>query len=197
MISLDQVTLWLLGYKYLALFPLAIAEGQIITVLAGFFVSLGQLNLWLAYIIIVIGDLVGDPLHYFVGRLGGEKFITKWGHHFGVNEKQVLSLEKQFDKRGSQLLFIGKMSHGIGGAFLVAAGIIKMPFDKFIFSNMLATLLKSLILLLIGYYFGQALSTINSYLEKIALTTVGIGLFAFLIYFFYFRKKQNNEQSAA
>ncbi len=195
MTSLDQVTLWLLGYKYLALFPLAVAEGPIITVLAGFFVSLGQLNFWLAYIIIVAGDLIGDAIHYFIGRLGGEKFITKWGHHIGINENQVTSLEKQFDKRGSQLLFIGKMSHGIGGAFLVAAGIIKMPFDKFIFSNMLATLLKSLILLLVGYYFGQALSTINSYLERIALISIGLAIFAFLIYFFYFRKKQNNGQS--
>lgn len=195
MISLDQVTLWLLGYKYFALFPLAVAEGPIVTVIAGFFVSLGQLNFWLAYFIIVAGDLIGDAIHYLIGRWGGEKFITKWGHHLGISETQVASLEKQFDKRGSQLLFIGKMSHGIGGAFLVAAGIIKMPFGKFIFSNMLATLLKSLILLLIGYYFGQALSTINTYLERIALISIGIGIFAFLIYFFYFRKKQNNGQS--
>jgi len=195
MISLDQVNLWLIGYKYLALFPLAVAEGPIVTVIAGFFVSLGQLNLWLAYFVIVAGDLIGDAIHYFIGRWGGEKFINKWGHYFGINENQVASLEKQFDKRGEKLLFIGKMSHGIGGAFLVAAGIIKMPFGKFIFSNMLATLLKSLILLLIGYYFGQALSTINTYLERIALISIGLGFFAFLIYFFYFRKKQNNGQS--
>jgi len=190
MFSLDQATLWLLGYKYLALFPLAIAEGPIITVVAGFFVSLGQLNFWLVYVIIVLGDLAGDAIHYLIGRFGGEKFIAKWGRYIGINKNQVASLEKQFDERGKQLLFIGKMSHGIGGAFLVAAGIIKMPFDKFMFSNMLATLIKSLILLLLGYYFGQALSTINSYLERIALITIGLAIFVFLIYFFYFRNKR-------
>ena len=196
MISLDQVILWLLGYKYLALFPLAVAEGPIITVIAGFFVSSGHLNFWLAYFIIVAGDLIGDAIHYFIGRWGGEKFIAKWGHYIGVGQAQVISLEKQFAKRGGRLLFIGKMSHGIGGAFLVAAGLIKMPFDKFIFSNMFATLLKSLILLLIGYYFGHALSAINSYLERTALILIGLGIFAFLIYFFYFRKKQDNGQPA-
>ena len=188
--SLDQILLWLTQYKFFALFPLTVAEGPVITVIAGFFSSLNYLNFWLAYAIIIAGDLAGDTLHYLIGRLGGERFIARWGRYIGVGQEQVLSLEKQFDKRGGQLLFIGKMSHGIGGAFLVAAGIIKMPFDKFIFSNMLATLLKSLLLLLLGFYFGHALSTINTYLERISLIALGAAILAALIYFFYFRKKK-------
>ena len=192
MTSLQQIILWLSAYKYFALFPLAVAEGPIITVIAGFFASLGYLNFWLAYIIIVAGDLIGDALHYAIGRFGGSQFIVRWGHYFGIGLDQVESLEKQFDKRGDKLLFIGKMSHGIGGAFLIAAGIIKMSFGKFIFSNMLASLLKSMLLLLIGFYFGHALATISTYLEKIALISIGAAIFAFLIYFFYFRKNSND-----
>ncbi|MDD2753716.1 MAG: DedA family protein [Candidatus Portnoybacteria bacterium] len=195
MTPLQQIILWLSAYKYFALFPLAVAEGPIITVAAGFFVSTGHLNFWLAYLVIVAGDLVGDVLHYAVGRFGGIKFIEKWGRLVGVGEKEVQSLESQFDKRGSNLLFIGKMSHGIGGAFLIAAGIIKMPFDKFIFSNMMATLIKSLLLLLLGFYFGHALSTISTYLERISLIFIGAAIGAFLIYFFYFRKGRNNSAS--
>ena len=189
-LSLDQAASWLMHYKYLALFPLAVLEGPIITVITGFFSSLGYINFFLAYIVIVIGDLVGDAFHYALGRFGREKFIDKWGRYIGVNKKQIESIEKQFDKRGSKLLFIGKMAHGIGGAFLVAAGMIKMPFDKFIFSNFLATLVKSFILLLAGFYFGRALDSINSYLEKISLILIGIAGFSLLIYFLYFRKNK-------
>ncbi len=192
-ISLDQAALWLAQYKYFALFPLAVAEGPIITVVAGFFTSLGYLNFWFAYIIIVIGDLAGDAVHYSFGRWGGRAFIDRWGKWFGVGPGQIETIEKQFNKRGDKLLFIGKMSHGVGGAFLIAAGLIKMPFDKFIFANMLATLIKSLVLLLLGFYFGHALSTINTYLEKITLITFGAVIFGALIYFLYFRKKSYGE----
>lgn len=193
--ALDQLILWLSGYKYLALLPLAVAEGPVITVIAGFLASLGLFNFWLAYIIIVIGDLAGDALHYAFGRFGGRSFVGRWGKYLGVGPGQIETIEKQFAKRGDKLLFIGKMSHGIGGAFLVAAGLIKMPFDKFIFANMLATLIKSLILLLLGFYFGHALSAINTYLEKISLISAGLAIFAALIYFFYFRNHKTAKET--
>jgi len=194
-LALSQITVWLLQYKYFALFPLAVFEGPIITIIAGFFSSLGYINFFGAYFVIVAGDIAGDVLHYAVGRYGGRKFIDKWGRFIGVGEREVESLEKQFEKRGSKLLFIGKMSHGVGGAFLVAAGIIKMPFDKFIFSNFLATLLKSLILLVVGYYFGQAFVTINSYLEKIAVLSIAIAVTSALAYILYHRQKTKKELS--
>ncbi len=195
-LSFDQIIPWLLHYKYLALFPLTVIEGPIITVIAGFFSSLGYINFFLAYAVIVAGDLGGDALHYLVGRVGGIKFIDKWGRFIGVGKDQVESMERQFSKRGSKLLFIGKMSHGVGGAFLVAAGIIKMPFYEFMFSNMLATLVKSMILLIIGFYFGHAFKLINSILEKIALIAIGVSVLAVVIYLFYFRKKRNNNSIA-
>jgi membrane-associated protein len=192
-ITLAQITLWLMHYKYFALLPMAIIEGPIVTIITGFFASLGYINFFYAYLIIIAGDLVGDAIHYFLGRIGGRRFVDRWGKFFKVGEKEITSLERQFEKRGNKLLFIGKVAHGIGGAFLIAAGVIKMPFDKFIFSNMLATLLKSLILLILGFYFGHAYRLINSVLEKIALGTIGLSILAAVIYFFYL-KKNNKAQ---
>ncbi len=190
-IAPDQITQWLLAYKYLALFPLTVVEGPIITVIAGFFVSLGYVNFFWVYVVVMAGDLGGDALHYLAGRWGGRRFVDRWGKYLGIGPDQVDFLEKQFARRGSRLIFIGKMSHGIGGAFLVAAGLIKMPFGQFMFSNLLATFVKSFLLLLVGYYFGRALLTISSALERIAVISIGAAVLAFLIYFFYFRKKRN------
>lgn len=191
-LSLNQLVSWLATYKYFALFPLAVIEGPIITIIAGFFSSLGYINFFAAYGVIVVGDLIGDVGHYLIGRFGGRKFIDRWGRYLGVGEQQVESLEKQFVKRGDKLLFIGKMSHGVGGAFLVAAGIIKMPLGKFLSSNFLATLIKSMALLLVGFYFGRAFTLINTYLERVAIISAGTAVLLLIVYFFYFRKKQNN-----
>lgn len=190
---LSQITSWLFQYKYFALFPLAVFEGPIITIITGFFSSLGYINFFGAYFVIVAGDLVGDVLHYAFGRYGGRKFIDKWGRFIGVGEREVGSLEKQYEKRGQKLLFIGKMTHGVGGAFLIAAGVIKMPFDKYIFSNFLATLIKSMILLIVGYYFGQAFTAINSYLEKIAVLSIAITVTMAVAYILYHRQKTKKE----
>ncbi|MCX6731890.1 MAG: DedA family protein [Candidatus Parcubacteria bacterium] len=192
--SFAQITSWLLQYKYFALFPLAVIEGPIITIITGFFSSLGYINFLGAYAVIVAGDLAGDVLHYIIGRFGGRKFIDKWGRFIGVGEREVELVEKQFTKRGDKLLFIGKMSHGVGGAFLVAAGIIKMPFDRFFFSNFLATLVKSLILLIIGFYFGHAFAAINSYLEKFAVLSVAIAVTLLIAYLFYHHHKNNKHE---
>jgi len=191
-LSLNQAISWLATYKYFALFPLAVIEGPIITIITGFFSSLGYINFFAAYFVITAGDLTGDILYYLAGRYGGRKFIDRWGRFIGVGEREVEALEKQFDKRGSKLLFIGKLSHGVGGAFLAAAGVIKMPFINFFFSNFLATLLKSLALLIVGYYFGQAFITINSFLEKIALISVAVTFLAVLGYFLYHRQQNKN-----
>jgi membrane protein DedA with SNARE-associated domain len=194
LISLSQTIGWIFGYGYPALFILAVIEGPIVTVIAGFFASLGYLNFFIAYPVIVAGDLGGDVIYYLIGRFGGIRFINKWGKYIGLGPDEILALEKHFEKHGRRLLFIGKMSHGIGGAFLVAAGLVKMPFGEFFSSNFLATLAKSLILLLIGFFFGHALVGVNSVLEKISVVLIGAGFFFFLIYFLYFRKKRRNLQ---
>lgn len=187
-LSASQLISELIKYKYFLLYPGAVFEGPVITVIAGFLASLGYFNIFAAYAVIVIGDLTGDALHYAVGFWGREKFVKRWGRYIGIDEKRVIKLENGFRKHGGKVLFVGKISHGVGGAFLVAAGLAKMPFWEFIWSNAIATFLKSLILLLIGFYFGEFIEKINSFLELIGLIFVGIAIIVGLIYFFYYPK---------
>lgn len=190
-LSLDTAMQWLLHYRYLILFPIAIVEGPIITIIAGFLASLGYLNIFLAYGIIVIGDLTGDGLWYALGYFSRHRHIGRWGKLFGLTDERIQRLEKHFEKHSGKTLSLGKISHGIGTVFLVAAGAAKMPFWKFIYYNFWGTLVKSLFLILIGYYFGHALTKINSYLEFVADIFIAAGLLVALGLFVYSRRKKN------
>lgn len=190
--SLTQIILWLEQYKYFAIFPLAFIEGPIITIIVGFLSSLGYINIFFSFPVIVAGDLASDLMYFWLGSKGGNKFISKWGRYFGISQQQVESFEKYFDKHAGKMLFLGKISHGIGTAFLVAAGLAKMPFIKFLFYNSLATFLKSFALILIGFYFGYAFTAINSYLEKIAVLSVLVAITFLIGYLLYFHKKKEN-----
>ncbi len=192
-LSITEITNLLIQYRYFILFPIVVFEGPIITVVAGFLTSLGYFNFFTVYAVAVAGDLAGDALHYAVGYWGGGKFIRKYGHYFFMDEKRIIKLEKSFERNGNKMLFIGKMAHGAGGAFLIAAGLVKMPFREFMRSNLLATILKSLTLLLLGFYYGAFLSKINSYLDYIAAIFIGAVIIIAVIYFFYYPKKNEGK----
>lgn len=192
--TLSTFLSWLLAYKYWALFPIAVIEGPIITVAAGFLITVGVFNPFLAYAVIVIGDTVGDVLHYCVGYFGGKRFIERWGKYFGVSLESIVPLEKTFADKGHSFFFWGKALHGIGGALLVAAGLIRYPFGKFLVSNVLGTLVKSALLLVLGFYFGQFLEKINSSLNIVAVVTIVIVPIALVVYFAWKKSRHARSQ---
>lgn len=189
-LSIPEITQLLLQYKYLILFPIIAIEGPVATVIAGFISSLGYFNLFVAYLVVTAGDVAGDCVYYAIGYWGREKFLKRWGKYIGFPLEKVVHVEKHFERHGVKTLFIGKMTHGIGGIFLVAAGLVKMPFSKFVGANFGATLIKSLALILIGYFFGQAIMKINSILEFISAISISIGIIVSLVFFSYYRKKK-------
>ncbi|MDO8593278.1 MAG: DedA family protein [bacterium] len=180
--SFAQIFSWLISYKYLILFPITVVEGPIITIIAGFLSSLGIFNLLIAYLVVLAGDLAGDSLYYAIGRWGREKFIAKWGKYIGLNIGRVVRMEEQFKKRGQSILIWGKISHVFGSIILVSAGIVKVKYRDFLFFNFLATLPKSAIFILIGFYFGQAYARIYKYFDWTVLIMFSLGIASIIVY---------------
>ncbi|OHA19735.1 MAG: hypothetical protein A2836_00210 [Candidatus Taylorbacteria bacterium RIFCSPHIGHO2_01_FULL_45_63] len=181
--SLEAIIALLTTYKYLLLFPIVVVEGPIITVIAGFLSSLGQLNFFISYAIAVVGDVVGDCIYYALGFYGRQKFIERWGRFLGITLERVEKMDKHFEKHSGKTLIIGKLSHAVGSLVLVAAGMAKVPFWKFVWYNFIATLPKSLILLLIGFYFGETYAKINTYLDYTAIISTVLAVLSVIIYF--------------
>jgi membrane protein DedA with SNARE-associated domain len=175
---------WLTTYRYLILFPIAVIEGPIVTILAGFLASLGEMNLWICYPLIVVADVLGDVFMYAQGRWGGKPIVEKWGHFFGIKPTIITRLEEHFKKHPGKTLVLGKLSHFFGGPILIAAGMARMQLSAFIWFNFLATLPKSLILLLVGFYFGAAYATLDHFFKFaswVALALIVLCLVTYLI----------------
>lgn len=190
MLSLVQIYYSLIGYQYLVLFPLVAIEGPIISVVAGFLIAQGLMNVYLAYFIIITADLVGDGLYYALGR---------WGANFGmklfrISEEKLTQLESYFSSHGGKTILWGKLAHGIGTSFLFAAGAAKMPFRKFIYYNIIGTIPKSIILLFIGYLFGQSYARIGKYFDYYALFTLSLGIILIAIYLIVAKKLRKKEE---
>jgi membrane protein DedA with SNARE-associated domain len=172
---------WIASYRYLILFPLVVIEGPIVTIIAGFLASLGQMNLLICYPLVVVGDIVGDLLMYAQGRWGGKPAVEKWGRRFGVKPSFVERLERHFAKHPGKTLVVGKLTQFFGGPILIAAGMAQMPILDFIWFNIIGTLPKSLILLLIGFYFGAAYATFDKIFNVAGLAVAAVIAIAVIV----------------
>ncbi len=186
MFTLATIIGWLLKYKYSILFPIAVIEGPIITILGGFLVAQGVLDLYAVYLLLVVGDLVGDSLYYAIGRFGGRRFIKRWGYIFGLKEKHLVAAETKFKAHPKKILLIGK-TQAWGSLTLVAAGITEMPYSSFLFINLIGTAVKTLLLLIIGYYFGQAYNSLAHYFDYFGIASIALTIIIILI--IWLRKK--------
>lgn len=183
-VSLDDVLGILAANAYLLLLPLAIAEGPIVAIASGVLVAAGHLRPLPAFAIIVAGDLIGDALLYALGRWCGHRMDKTWAR-LG-RSRRVMALRDQFSRRADQTLVIGKLTHGIGALVLSVAGMVRMPFSRFLVVNFVATLPKVLVLMGAGYAFASSYSAIAQNATYVYLPLFGLGAVA--IYLLLFRR---------
>ncbi len=145
-----------------------------VSVFSGFLASVGLMNFLLAYFTVALGDFIGDLMYYSFGKFGREKFIKTKGHYIGVSMEKVQKLEKHFEKHAFKTLFTGKLLHGIGTITLVAAGIANVGYKKIAAANSISTAVKSMALILIGYYFGKAYENLNLYLGIVTFAILAV-----------------------
>ncbi len=188
-LSVDTLTTLVENHGLLLLFPLSVAEGPIVSVIAGWLVKLGLLPLIGTYAVLVAGDLIGDALHYALGRFGAGWLPPRWRARLGIDRALIVDLTRHFDRSGGRTLVLAKLTHSLGFAALIAAGAARMSFGKFLWFNLLATLPKSAALLGLGYALGHAAGAIDLWLWRASLSGFAIGAIL-LIWIFKFRDQR-------
>lgn len=179
----------LLQYKYLILFPAVMIEGPISIMLSGLMISLGFMSVWPVFILVVCGDVIGDFIRYGLGRWGGQAAVIRWGKYFGFDERHIVGVEKAFKNRTGFLLIVTKFAYGAGTIFLAAAGMVKVPILKLLGYDFVGSILKSSILLYVGYYFGQSIYKVNSSLEIAAFVVLSVVIISIFIWGYRYGKK--------
>lgn len=173
----------IIQYKYPLLFLIVIPEGPIITLLAGAFVKLGFLSFWIAYFTLMAGDLVSDTMWYFIGYYGGPKFVIRFGKYLGINMEKVRVVSKFFHTYQARILFISKITTGFGFALvtLITAGLVKIPFKKYVQYNVLGQFIWTAFLIGLGYTFEHLYVTIDNIMGRATIITVAVIIVGIII----------------
>lgn len=187
MIDQAQLIALLKGHGAYILTPLAVIEGPVVTVIAGWLASIGVINLAKAYVLVVVADLVGDSILYLLGRYAPLALPQSWRNRIGASPRNLVRLRQSFRDTGPKILMIGKITHAAGFAALFAAGTARMRFGTFLLFNLLATLPKSAAFLALGYLVGTAVTNAGDWIS--ALSAVGLAV-AGLILWRYLRQRE-------
>ncbi len=166
--------LLLTKYGYFILFPLAAIEGPIVSLVVGFLIYLGYLKFLPAYAILLLGDLIPDTVYYYIGRFGNRrKIMEKYGPRLNL-------IEKLWREHGKKTMFFSKLAYGLSGLFLISAGLVKMPFRKFISYAFPVTLFQYGVIMMIGYSLGHSYQIAERYIQY-AYVIVAAILILFII----------------
>lgn len=184
-----QIVQFFIKYKYQAIFPIAFLEGPIITVISGVLVSRGRLELVPALLTVFLGDLLSDFVFYLIGR-GGRRVI-EYFKFIHISEMQLLRLEMNFKEHPWKTMIISKVAYGLGMVFMVASGASRMAYQQFIEYVASLNLIRSAVLLALGYYFGKAAIKFGS--QYFVYYVVGVIILLPTLFFIFRKKYFSNE----
>ena len=152
---------------YIVMFLTISIVGPGVTSAGAFGARLGYLNIWLVFLVSVLGNLVPDILLYAAGFYGRMGLIDKYGHRIGATKERINAIENFYRVHAVKTLIVSKLLPFAAGPGLIAAGVVRMPLKKYTFWSLLIILLTSGGFLALGYYFGEAYQRLAGYEEYV------------------------------
>lgn len=147
------------------------------------FTRTGQLELDITILVAVIGALISYALDFVLGRFGFGEIVEKIGYGEAIRKA-----EGQIEKYGLRSFSLGFIHPDIGSFVSLAAGIVKVPFKKFIILATLATCAWYILWGLLIFALGKIFLTI---LTKYAFILFILVLVIWLLIFVYGKTKED------
>lgn len=149
----DALTAVLTTHGLWLMAPLALVEGPLVTIAAAALAAKGFLDLPAVLAIATAADLAGDVLLWLAGRTLRHRIPRR------LHRRIARNLPPQALRHNAgRILVFGKLTHSAGALVLLAAGMARVPFWRFLGFTLAATLPKVAALAALGWLFGTGLN---------------------------------------
>jgi membrane protein DedA with SNARE-associated domain len=151
-------------FRYWVLVPLAIVEGPLVAIACGVGAATGYLDPFIAYGILVAGDIIPDLMWYGIGRYGaGLKWVARQRSRIQLLRENLPPLEDMWRDHGIITMTSVKLAYGISPAFIVSAGLVRLPLSKFVAYSLTVSTVMLAVLEAIGYGFSEYYTTLKAH----------------------------------
>jgi membrane protein DedA with SNARE-associated domain len=163
-----QVPQWGL-INYVLLMLLVIVEGPIATVMGAVAASAGYMKLEAVFAVAASGNLLADLGWYSLGYAGKASWALRIGQRFGLKQIHLDHIQQDFAEKAPRLLVLAKFTAAFTIPTLIAAGLAKLPFKRWLPAYILAEAIWTGLLALIGYHATQAILHMERGLQSFAI----------------------------
>lgn len=153
----------------------------------------GTLEWGLAYASCLVGALCGDCVMYAIGRYFGRSLLRErhWFAPFLTPETEA-KVEEKIKQHGLKVFFLARFLVGLRSPVFLAAGILRVPFRRFLLTDLFCATVVVTFFFSLGYAFANH---IRSWWQTIrhaeyAVTGIVLLVIAGVGLYFYFRRRR-------
>ena len=170
---------WAVGLALLAENAGVPVPGETILLMASF-LAYSEHDLSLSWIIAVatIAATMGDNLGFALGFYGGRRLLARYQAVFRIQQSTLERGERLFAKYGAATIFVARFVFGMRIIAGPMAGVLRMPWRKFLIFNFLGAALWVTVISSAGYLFGQHWERLERDLKRFDLVAAVIVLAA-------------------
>lgn len=136
------------------------APEEVILIITGYLVSIGLVDIWGAILVAFFGVFLGDNLAYHIGFKKGEGFLRELVERFKISSRQFSRAKSFLDCHCAKAIFLSRFLLGVRFLMPYMAGAFKLPRAKFTSGAGLAALIWVPGVIVLSFYFSQALDLV-------------------------------------
>jgi len=144
---------------------------EVPVVLSGWASANGQMNPWLAFFACLVGALIGDCLVYAIGYhfghnlLRDHRLLARFLH--AEREQRV---EEMIQQHGLKVFFLGRILVGLRSTVFLAAGVLRIPFRRFILMDAFSASVIIGVVFALSYRYARQIEQLFGWIRRAELT---------------------------
>jgi membrane protein DedA with SNARE-associated domain len=144
--------------------------GETVLLLASF-LAYAERDLQLGWIFVVgtLAATVGDNLGYAIGNYGGHALLERYRNVFRIRDVALARGERLFERYGAVTILFSRFVFGMRVIAGPLAGVLRMPWKRFVVFNFLGAALWVSVISLAGYFFGGNWRTLMQFIKRFDL----------------------------
>ncbi|OGG52902.1 hypothetical protein A3H16_04030 [Candidatus Kaiserbacteria bacterium RIFCSPLOWO2_12_FULL_53_8] len=138
---------------------------------AGLLASQGFFNIWILIPLLTVAAILGDNVGYWFGaKVGVRLFLrpdSRFFHHEHLERAKVF-----YDRHGVLAIVLARFVPIVRTFAPIVAGVVRMRYRTFVMYNIIGALLWASGVTFIGYYLGEKVPAVQTYLTPIVILII-------------------------
>ena len=164
---------------------------EVFIISAGVASSVGELNPWGAFLACFVGAILGDSFVYAVGYHFGRRILREhpwWARVLHAEREE--RIERMIRRHGLKVFFVNRFLIGIRAPVYLTAGILRMPFHRFLLADATSAAVVVGLFFGLSYRYGEP---IGKWLREgqYALSALVIASILAAVGIYFWRRRRN------